>query len=72
MQTLEFTAPPEAAGQRLDRFLADACGGLTRSALQNAASVAAMVLTTESLVSDLPEKNPPAAAPQGGGMGGMY
>ena len=30
MQTLEFTAPPEAAGQRLDRFLADACGGLTR------------------------------------------
>ena len=45
---------------------------VTRSALQNAASVAAMVLTTESLVSDLPEKNPPAAAPQGGGMGGMY
>lgn len=35
MQTLEFTAPPETAGQRLDRFLADACGGLTRSALQN-------------------------------------
>lgn len=35
MQTLEFTAPPEAAGQRLDRFLADACDGLTRSALQN-------------------------------------
>ena len=45
---------------------------VTRSALQNAASVAAMVLTTESLVADLPEKNPaPAAAPQGG-MGGMY
>jgi len=41
---------------------------VTRSALQNAASVAAMVLTTESLVADLPEKNPPAApaAPQGG------
>ena len=45
---------------------------VTRSALQNAASVAAMVLTTESLVADLPEKNPaPAPAPQGG-MGGMY
>ena len=45
---------------------------VTRSALQNAASVAAMVLTTESRVADLPEKNPaPAAAPQGG-MGGMY
>ena len=34
-----------------------------RSALENAASVAAMVLTTESLVSDIPEKNPPMAAP---------
>ncbi|MDR1598992.1 MAG: chaperonin GroEL [Oscillospiraceae bacterium] len=44
---------------------------VTRSALQNAASIAAMVLTTESLVTDLPEKNPPPAAPVGG-MGGMY
>ena len=46
---------------------------VTRSALENAASVAEMVLTTESLVADLPE--PPApAAPAGdmGGMGGMY
>ena len=44
---------------------------VTRSALENAASVAAMVLTTESLVADLPE--PPApAAPAGGDMGGMY
>ena len=46
---------------------------VTRSALQNAASVASMVLTTESLVADLPEKNPPAApAAPAGGMGGMY
>ena len=46
---------------------------VTRSALQNAASIAAMVLTTESLVCDIP--TPPAApAPGGdmGGMGGMY
>ncbi len=44
---------------------------VTRSALENAASVAAMVLTTESLVADLPE--PPApAVPAGGDMGGMY
>ena len=44
---------------------------VTRSALENAASVAAMVLTTESLVADKPE--PPApAAPAGGDMGGMY
>lgn len=41
---------------------------VTRSALQNAASVAAMVLTTESLVSDIPEENPPAPAMPGGGM----
>ena len=44
---------------------------VTRSALQNAASIAAMVLTTESLVADLPEKEAPAM-PAGGGMGGMY
>ena len=44
---------------------------VTRSALENAASVAEMVLTTESLVADLPE--PPAApAAAGGDMGGMY
>ena len=43
---------------------------VTRSALQNAASVAAMVLTTESLVADIKEETPPAAP--AGGMGGMY
>ncbi len=44
---------------------------VTRSALQNAASVAAMVLTTESLVADIKEEAPAAAMPAGG-MGGMY
>lgn len=44
---------------------------VTRSALQNAASVAAMVLTTESLVADHPEENPAPVMPAGG-MGGMY
>ena len=44
---------------------------VTRSALQNAASVAAMVLTTESLVADKKEPLPPAA-PAGAGMEGMY
>jgi chaperonin GroEL len=42
---------------------------VTRSALQNAASIAAMLLTTECLVVDKPEKNPPPAMP--GGMDGM-
>ncbi len=43
---------------------------VTRSALQNAASVASMVLTTESLVADI--KEPPVAAPAAPDMGGMY
>ena len=43
---------------------------VTRSALQNAASVAAMVLTTESLVTDIKEETP--VAPAAPGMGGMY
>ncbi len=42
---------------------------VTRSALQNAASISALVLTTESLVTDIPE--PEAPMPAGGGMGGM-
>jgi chaperonin GroEL len=48
---------------------------VTRSALQNASSVAAMVLTTESLVTDIPEPEPPMPAGgggMGGGMPGMY
>ena len=46
---------------------------VSRSALQNAASVAATVLTTEALVVSLPEETPAApAGGMGGGMGGMY
>ena len=47
---------------------------VTRSALQNAASVASMVLTTESLVADIkdPAADAAMAAAAGGGMGGMY
>lgn len=44
---------------------------VTRSALQNAASVASTFLTTESAVADIPEKNPPMPNP-GMGMDGMY
>lgn len=48
---------------------------VTRTALQNAASIAALMITTESVVSDIPEKEKPVPAmPPGGGMpgGGMY
>ncbi len=45
---------------------------VTRSALQNASSIAATVLTTEVLVADKKEENPAPVAPAGGGMGGMY
>ena len=51
---------------------------LTRAALQNAASVAGLLMTTEALVSEIPEKKPAAPMPGGdmgmegmGGMGGM-
>ena len=45
---------------------------VTRSALQNAASIASMVLTTEALVAELPKKETAPAVPGGmGGMGGM-
>jgi len=44
---------------------------VTRTALQNAASVSSMVLTTESLVADIPEKEPPMPGGMGGGMQGM-
>ena len=44
---------------------------VTRSALQNAASIASMILTTESLVADVTKEDPAAAAAMGGGMGMM-
>jgi chaperonin GroEL len=43
---------------------------VTRSALQNAASIAGLILTTDAMVAELP-KEEKAAAPAGGGMGGM-
>ena len=45
---------------------------VTRSALQNAASIAALILITEAAVTDVPSKDDAAAAMAGmGGMGGM-
>jgi chaperonin GroEL len=47
---------------------------VVRTALQNASSIASLLLTTEALVCDIPEekKDAPAGGPGGGGMGGMY
>ena len=46
---------------------------VVRNALQNAASIASLLLTTEALVSEIPEdKKEAPAMPGGGGMGGMY
>jgi len=47
---------------------------VTRTALQNASSIAALMLTTEALITDIPEEKSAAmpAMPPGGGMGGMY
>jgi chaperonin GroEL len=44
---------------------------VTRLALQNAASIAGLLITTECLVADAPEKDKPGMPPMGGGMGGM-
>jgi chaperonin GroEL len=45
---------------------------VVRTALQNASSIASLLLTTEALVSEIPEEKKEAPAPGGGGMGGMY
>ena len=61
-------------GEYVDMFKAGIIDPVkvTRSALQNAASVAGMVLSTDTLITDVPEETAPAAAGAGmGGMGGM-
>jgi chaperonin GroEL len=45
---------------------------VVRSALQNASSIASLLLTTEALVADIPEEKKEPSMPPGGGMGGMY
>jgi chaperonin GroEL len=61
-----------AKGEYVDMLVAGIIdpAKVTRSALQNAASIAGLLLTTECMITDLPEKNAPAM-PDMGGMGGM-
>ena len=67
-----FDAQNEVYGDMIEAGIVDPTK-VTRSALENAASVASMVLTTESLVADEPEPPVAPAAPGGmDGMGGMY
>ena len=64
-----YDAANDTYGDMIDLGIVDPTK-VCRSAMENAASVAAMVLTTESLVADIPEKNPPM--PASPDMGGMY
>ena len=67
--TFGFDAANDQYGDMIELGIVDPTK-VCRSAMENAASVASMVLTTESLIADIPEKNPPMpAAPD---MGGMY
>jgi len=68
-QNYGFDAAAGEYGNMVEKGIIDPTK-VARSALQHASSIAAMLLTTESLITDLPEKNPPAA-PADPGMG-MY
>jgi len=63
-----------ATGQFEDLFKAGIIdpAKVARTALQNAASIASLILTTEVIVADMPEEDKAPAMPGGGGMGGMY
>lgn len=65
-----FDAAKDEYGNMVEKGIIDPTK-VSRSALQNAASVASVMLTTEALVADIPAPEPAAPAPQGG-VGGMY
>jgi chaperonin GroEL len=71
MKTSEgYDASDDTYGDMLSKGIIDPTK-VTRSALQNAASIAGLLMTTEALVTELPEKEPKGAGMPGGGMGGM-
>jgi len=65
-----YDAEKDEFGNMIEKGIIDPTK-VVRSALQNAASIASMVLITESLVADIPEKEKGPSMPAGGGMGGM-
>ena len=66
--TLGYDAARDEYGDMIQKGIIDPAK-VTRAALENAASIAAMVLTTDSLVTDLPEKKAAPPMPGGGDMG---
>jgi chaperonin GroEL len=66
-----YDAAANEFGNMVDKGIIDPTK-VVRSALQNAASIASMVLITDSLVTDIPEKEKMPPMPPGGGMEGMY
>jgi chaperonin GroEL len=70
-KTIGYDAERDEYGDMVERGIIDPAK-VTRAGLENAASIAAMVLTTEALITDIPEKEKAPAMPPGGGMEGMY
>ena len=72
VQNFGFDAQAGKYGDMISMGIVDPAK-VTRAAVENATSVAGMILTTEALIADLPEKDPPMGGgmPPGGGMGGM-
>jgi chaperonin GroEL len=65
-----YDAASDTYGDMLEKGIIDPTK-VTRSALQNAASISGLLMTTEALVTELPEKDSAPPMPHGGGMGGM-
>jgi chaperonin GroEL len=66
-----YDAAADDFGNMVEKGIVDPTK-VVRSALENAASIAAMILITQALVADIPEKEKASAMPSGGGMEGMY
>ncbi|MFL5054017.1 MAG: TCP-1/cpn60 chaperonin family protein, partial [Microvirga sp.] len=69
-QTFGFNAQTEEYGDMLQAGIVDPAK-VVRAALQGAASVAGLLITTEAMIAEAPKKEAAPAMPGGGGMGGM-
>jgi chaperonin GroEL len=69
-ESFGFDAQTEKYGDLVEAGIIDPAK-VVRCALQDAASVAGLLITTEAMVAELPKEKPPMPAPGGGGMGGM-